>query len=120
MGPRSIARRSRTGPGGTLSPDPAASAGTEARKLTVADLDPRPQADVALKLQKLEAQKFKNAKEQGLYHRVDECEQKRVQRVLELKNALLQLPEGLPFGQEVRDVVRGRVIELLTRFSQGR
>lgn len=112
----------------TLSPNPGESAGRPQAgrpKLTMADLDPRQQVDLALKAEKLKAAQFKREHEQGLYHRVDQCERDRVQRVLELKNAFLAFEHRLSriltnrSEADVREVLHVEIYALLNAFARG-
>lgn len=106
----------------TLAPDPAAAGGGQPQRggMTIRDLDPGRQADVAIKLEKLKGLQLAREIKLGQYHRTDECEQRRVRQIQAVKTELLNLAGSLPFPQEQKDVVQGRVQEILMRFAGSR
>jgi hypothetical protein len=125
----SVVPKIRAWAAATLNPDPAA-AGQQQRPigrkgLQLGDLSPRQQADVALKLLKVKREQFHHDQEQQLFHRADQCERDRVQRVRELRDAFLafelRLSRILANRPEdvVRQILHDEIRALLYAFARG-
>jgi hypothetical protein len=106
----------------TLSPDPASAPGRPAgpRATKISDLGPRQQADISVKLIKAQREQFKLEQERGLFHKVSECNERLIRQAHSMKTEAMQIPESLPVTPEVKQMIRGRLIELFTRWSQRR
>ncbi|HEX8911073.1 MAG TPA: hypothetical protein VF796_01855 [Humisphaera sp.] len=88
--------------------------GADPSKLSI-----KTKADVQLKITRNRRLVFDLEVLQGRYHAVGECEVRRVRAAAQLRQDLLQLPDSLPVDPDVRSMIRGRVIEVLTRYAKG-
>lgn len=104
----------------TLAPNPGAADAHAAPARTgtdIASLSPERQAKLALSLAKVERATFENQARKGEWHRVDDCRQRRVRQITDLRVQLLDLADALPFSPDDKEIVRGRVLELCRRFA---
>jgi hypothetical protein len=92
-----------------ISPSPASR--------PAAPLAPDRQVKLALALEKLEAQKFTNQLRRGEFHSIADCQQHRVRQILETRTRLLSMVESLPFDADQKQIVRGRLLEILAFFA---
>jgi hypothetical protein len=83
----------------------------------VSSLTPERQAKLALSLERLETQKLTNELRRGNLHSFDDCRNRRIRQVTELRDALLSIPDALPLRSDQKEMIRGRIIETLTRFA---
>lgn len=76
-------------------------------------------ADVALKMKRREVLDFGLQVRQGKFHEVEQCQRDRPAAIHEVKQGLLDLADGFPGTPEDKAILRGRIFELLRRFSAG-
>ena len=55
--------------------------------------------------------------QQGKYHLVEQCQRDRLAAIHEVTQGLLDLADSFPGSPEDKAILRGRVLELLRRFS---
>lgn len=77
------------------------------------------QADVSLKMKRREVLDFGLQVQKGKFHEVEQCQRDRLAAIHEVKQGLLDLADGFPGTPEDKAILRGRIFELLRRFSAG-
>jgi len=80
-------------------------------------LSPLKKIDAALKLSRKSRVDFDLDVDKGVYHRVDECRRQRLRQIHEVKTALMNMPDGLPVDTDVKTMIKGRVLEILRKWS---
>ncbi|QOV87642.1 hypothetical protein [Humisphaera borealis] len=76
-------------------------------------------ADVALKMKRREVLDFGLQVQQGKFHSVEQCTRDRLAAIHEVKQGLLDLADSFPGSTADKTILRGRIFELLRRFSTG-
>jgi hypothetical protein len=103
--------------GRTLSPDPAAGETAAAGDGEIAVSSSSAKAKLALTVEKVKAARQKREIEAKLFHRIDDCRNRRIRQLSVLSRELQEMPESAPFDLPVKDWFRSRVREILDRFG---
>ncbi|MDB5295813.1 MAG: hypothetical protein JWO31_1796 [Phycisphaerales bacterium] len=85
----------------------------------LAGLSVTKKADLLLKVTKRQVLAFGLSVQQGKYHRVDECERKRLAAVHDARQRFLDMARGLPFTPEQKAVVEAAIERVLTGLATG-
>ncbi|HEX4793714.1 MAG TPA: hypothetical protein VH370_07985 [Humisphaera sp.] len=93
----------------TLAPNPAAEAPTPHST----ELTPERQLKVAIGFEKLQALKSANEARRGEVHSVAECHRQQLRRITETRDRFILLPDTLPCDNDLKEIIRARIIELL-------
>lgn len=81
------------------------------------DLPIERRVKVGLGIERIEASKLAREIKKGEFHRVDECRNRRLRQIHEVKTDLLNLPDSLPVEASVKDLVRSRLEEICRKFA---
>lgn len=88
---------------------------------SIGNLSPERQARLALTFERVEGIKIENQRKRGELHSLQDCRARRVRQVTELRIAFESLPLAIPDTvsgfEQIRDIIRGKVSEILLRFA---
>ncbi len=104
----------------TLADAPAGALPTPGGSQSLEDLGPEKRARVALTVERVKSAQVDRSIKEGKFHSADDCRQRRVRQIADLKASLLGLADSLPFDPESKEIVRGRLLELVQRFAAGK